>query len=101
MWMRWGFPLKRHEGDDYFFSEELQGAKHFGVWPLAQAAQACFGAPQWPATHPVPQASIEFEVADEAALREAAAELADRGHVLIHGAKMEALGSDGGAAAVG
>jgi catechol 2,3-dioxygenase-like lactoylglutathione lyase family enzyme len=87
-----GLPLKRHEGDDYFFSEELEGAKHFGVWPLAQAAQACFGAPEWPATHPVPQACVEFEVADEAAPREAAAELAARGHVLIHQAKMEPWG---------
>jgi catechol 2,3-dioxygenase-like lactoylglutathione lyase family enzyme len=87
-----GLPLKRHEGDDYFFSEEVEGAKHFGVWPLAQAAQACFGAPEWPSTHPVPQACIEFEVADEGALRAAATELAERGHALIHEAKMEPWG---------
>ena len=36
----------------------------FGIWPLAQAAQACFGNPEWPADRPVPQASIEFEVTD-------------------------------------
>ncbi len=36
-----GLPL---EGEnDYFHSEEIAGSKHFGVWPLSQAAQACFG----------------------------------------------------------
>jgi hypothetical protein len=34
--------------------------------PLTQAARACFGTPEWPAERPVPQASIEFEVADPA-----------------------------------
>ena len=44
-----GLPLHAASpGDDYFFSEEVGGAKHFGVWPLSQAAQACFGTPEWP-----------------------------------------------------
>ncbi len=40
------------------------------TWPAAdgapkvQAAQACFGTPDWPVKRPVPQASVEFEVAD-------------------------------------
>ncbi|MEN3382654.1 MAG: hypothetical protein V7608_2698 [Hyphomicrobiales bacterium] len=27
-----GLPLKPHAGDDYYFSESIPGAKHFGVW---------------------------------------------------------------------
>ena len=51
---------------DYFFTDKLAGAKHFGVWPLGEAAQSCFGRPEWPADVPVPQATIEFEVDDVA-----------------------------------
>ncbi len=54
-----GLPLQAAEGDDYLHSEDIDGAKHFGVWPLRQAAQACFGSDQWPADRPVPQASVE------------------------------------------
>ena len=61
-----GLPLKRHEGDEYYFSESIEGSKHFGVWPLSQAAQACFGTTVWPPDRPVPHACFEFEVADEA-----------------------------------
>src|SRR5262252_4800517 len=71
---------------DYVFTEKLAGAKHFGLWPLAEAAEACFGASKWPADVPVPQATIEFEVDDVA---EAAATLERRGHRLIHGARTE------------
>src|SRR4051812_42022647 len=28
---------------DYVFTETLAGAKHFGLWPLAEAAETCFG----------------------------------------------------------
>jgi hypothetical protein len=38
-----GLPLQAGEGDDYLHSEDIEGAKHFGVCPLRQAAQACFG----------------------------------------------------------
>src|SRR6478752_4581158 len=37
-----GLPLKQLDGD-YFASEEISGCRHFGVWPLTQAAEACFG----------------------------------------------------------
>lgn len=84
-----GLPL---EGDDYAHSENIGGSKHFGVWPLAQAAQACFGTPDWPSDRPIPQASIEFEVADEAAVGEAARELAERGYLLLHPARTEPWG---------
>ena len=42
-----GLPLEAGEGGDYFHSERIDGTKHFGVWPLAQAAQACFGEAEW------------------------------------------------------
>ena len=44
-----GLPLEPDAGGEYFHSEQIGGSKHFGVWPLAQAAQACFGADDWPA----------------------------------------------------
>jgi hypothetical protein len=70
-----GQPLEASEGDDYFHSEHIGGSKHFGVWPLTQAAQACFGTPEWPDDRPVPQASVEFEVGDPGAVQAAAGEL--------------------------
>lgn len=87
-----GLPLKAAEDGDYFYSEDIGGSAHFGVWPLAQAAEACFGAPEWPRDRPIPQASIEFEVADADAVREAAEELAAKGHELLHGPKLEPWG---------
>ncbi len=71
---------------DYVFTHRLDGVKHFGLWPLREAAMATFGADAWPADVPVPQASIEFEVADVAA---AAAELEAAGYRLLHGARTE------------
>ena len=86
-----GLPLERLEGE-YFASEHIAGSKHFGVWPLTEAAQACFGAGAWPADHPVPQASIEFELADADAVAHGAAELEAAGHRLLHGARTEPWG---------
>ena len=87
-----GLPLKRHEGDEYYFSESIEGSKHFGVWPLSQAAQACFGTTIWPPDRPVPHACFEFEVADEASVASAADELQTRGFTLLHGARNEPWG---------
>jgi catechol 2,3-dioxygenase-like lactoylglutathione lyase family enzyme len=70
------------EDGDYLFTHELEGTKHFGLWPLSEAANACFNTTEWPTDIPVPQASIEFEVADVAS---AAAE----GYRLIHEARTE------------
>jgi catechol 2,3-dioxygenase-like lactoylglutathione lyase family enzyme len=86
-----GLPLERMDGE-YLASERIGGSRHFGVWPLTQAAQACFGTPDWPAGRPVPQASIEFELADADAVAAGAAELEDRGHTLLHGARTEPWG---------
>jgi catechol 2,3-dioxygenase-like lactoylglutathione lyase family enzyme len=87
-----GLPLASGEGDDYIHSEKIDGAKHFGVWPLPQAAQACFGAEEWPPELAVPQASVEFEVADPEAVASAAAELRDAGFDLLHDAREEPWG---------
>lgn len=87
-----GLPLEHEPGDDYLHSERIGGAKHFGVWPLSQAARACFGTAEWPADHLVPQASVEFEVADAAAVAEAATELEAKGHRLLHRSRTEPWG---------
>ena len=86
-----GLPLEG-EGDGYYSSGNIAGSKHFGVWPLAEAAQACFGTPQWPAGRVVPQASIEFEVADAEAVAAAGAELQRAGYELVHAPRMEPWG---------
>src|SRR5487761_2798440 len=69
-----GLPLQG-EGDGYYHSEQIAGCKSFGIWPLSQAALACFGIDQWPAERPVPQVSIEFDVAQATAVAPAAREL--------------------------
>jgi catechol 2,3-dioxygenase-like lactoylglutathione lyase family enzyme len=86
-----GLPLEG-EGDGYYSSGDIPGSKHFGVWPLAEAAQACFGRPEWPAGRVVPQASIEFEVADVDAVAAAGAELEQAGYELLHPARTEPWG---------
>jgi catechol 2,3-dioxygenase-like lactoylglutathione lyase family enzyme len=86
-----GLPLKQLDGE-YFASEEIGGCKHFGVWPLTQAAEACFGTTSWPDDIRVPQVSIEFEVADVDAVAAAAEELRSRGHQLVHEARQEPWG---------
>jgi catechol 2,3-dioxygenase-like lactoylglutathione lyase family enzyme len=85
-----GLPLEGQ--DDYIHSENIGGCKHFGVWPLKQAAQACFGSNHWPAGQPVPQASIEFEVADPEAVAAAGEELTAAGYELLHPAREEPWG---------
>ncbi len=80
------------QGDDYQHSEAIAGCKSFGIWPLSQAAQACFGTPQWPEDRPVPQVSIEFDVADAAAVAPAARELEQAGYELLHPPREEPWG---------
>ena len=87
-----GLPLKPPvsvEGSEYLYSEGIAGAKHFGVWPLTEAAETCFGQSNWPDTHPVPQATIEFEVED---VESAARELQEGGHRLVHPTRTEPWG---------
>jgi catechol 2,3-dioxygenase-like lactoylglutathione lyase family enzyme len=86
-----GLPLQG-EGEGYQHSEQIAGCKSFGIWPLSQAAQACFGTDQWPAERPVPQVSIEFDVANAATVVPAARELEQAGYELLHGAREEPWG---------
>jgi catechol 2,3-dioxygenase-like lactoylglutathione lyase family enzyme len=86
-----GLPLKG-EGDGYYSSGSIPGCKHFGVWPLSQAAEACFGTPKWPADRIIPQASIEFEVKDADTVAVAGGELQRAGFELLHPARTEPWG---------
>lgn len=86
-----GLPLESESGD-YHHTEQVAGCKSFGIWPLTQAAQACFGTRQWPTDRPIPQSSIEFDVADAAAVGTATRELEQAGYELLHQAREEPWG---------
>ncbi|HEX3561252.1 MAG TPA: VOC family protein [Solirubrobacterales bacterium] len=87
-----GLPLEGEGQDGYYSSGKIPGSKHFGVWPLSEAAQACFGTSEWPADLPVPQVSIEFEVESAQAVQAAADELQSTGFSLLHPAREEPWG---------
>ena len=87
-----GLPLEGRGDHYYHHTEQIAGCKSFGIWPLAQAAEACFGTPQWPAERPVPQVSIEFDVSDAAAVGPAARELEQAGYELLHATREEPWG---------
>jgi catechol 2,3-dioxygenase-like lactoylglutathione lyase family enzyme len=70
-------------------TEKVDGVKHFGLWPLADAAESCFGAREWPADLAVPQAWIELDVDDVAT---AAEELRAKGYRILVGPKTEPWG---------
>jgi catechol 2,3-dioxygenase-like lactoylglutathione lyase family enzyme len=74
-----GLPFKEDAGG-YLHTGELEGVKHFALWPLAQAAESCFGTGEWPGHLPVPQAWIEFDVGD---IEKATAELKSHGYKLL------------------
>ena len=89
-----GLPLEIVGGgpdgpDAYVATERLDGVKHFGIWPLSAAAEACFGTSAWPADIPVPSGSLEFDVDDVDA---AAAELEAAGYRLLVRPKTEDWG---------
>jgi hypothetical protein len=86
-----GLPLESG-GGDYHYTGKVSGCKHFAVWPLAEAADACFGTTHWPADRTVPQVSVEFDVADAAAVSAAAQELQHAGYDLLHTAREEPWG---------
>jgi catechol 2,3-dioxygenase-like lactoylglutathione lyase family enzyme len=87
-----GLPLASGGDGEYIHSEQIGGCKHFGVWPLSQAAEACFGTAKWPRERPVPQVSIEFDVADPRAVGAAAQELQQAGYELLHPVREEPWG---------
>ena len=82
----------RTGGGDYHHSEQNGGCKSFGIWPLSQAAEACFGTPQWPTERPVPQVSIEFDVGDAGAVASASRELERAGYQMLHPPREEPWG---------
>ena len=85
-----GLPLATMDGNPtYFHGEGIDGVRHFAMWPLAQAAQSCFGSDDWPADIPVPQAWIEFDVEDVAS---AAKVLQAQGYKLLVAARKEPWG---------
>lgn len=87
-----GLPLAGEGEDGYLHSEQIPGTRHFGIWPLSQVAQACFGEGRWPEHLAVPQVSIEFEVADVDAVHAAAEELAAAGYEPLHPVRQEPWG---------
>lgn len=79
----------KEEAGAYLHTESLDGAKSFALWPLAHAAQSCFGRESWPEDVPVPQAWCEFDVDDVEA---ATAELEGRGYRMLVKNKREPWG---------
>ena len=86
-----GLPLRGRPGG-YQHSEQIVGCKSFGIWPLSEAAEACFGRSEWPAERPVPQVSVEFDVEDAAAVTSAVHDLESAGYELLHPPRTEAWG---------
>jgi hypothetical protein len=74
-----GIGFKEEDGE-YLHTEALAGAKTFALWPLAHAAQCCFGKNTWPAELQEPQAWLEFDVED---VEKATAELETRGYRML------------------
>lgn len=83
-----GIPFKEDAGG-YCYTQALQGAKHFALWPLSQAAQSCFGKDSWPENIPIPQAWLEFEVDS---VERATADLESRGYQMLVKNKKEPWG---------
>ncbi len=78
-----------HDTEGYLHTERVEGAKGFGLWPLAHAARSCFGTATWPKELPVPQAWLEFDVDD---VPKATQELKRRGYRLLVEARTEPWG---------
>ena len=83
-----GIPFKE-DSSGYLYTGALEGAKHFALWPLAQAAQSCFGNDSWPDSIPAPQAWLEFEVDN---VEEATATLESQGVRMLLKNKQEPWG---------
>lgn len=79
----------KEEADGYLHTVALAGAKSFALWPLSEAARSCFETKVWPSEVPVPQAWLEFEVADVAAATSA---LEARGYRMLVKNRLEPWG---------
>jgi catechol 2,3-dioxygenase-like lactoylglutathione lyase family enzyme len=85
-----GLPIEAMPQDpQYFHSEKIAGVRHFALWPLTHAADACFGTSRWPAHLPVPHAWLEFDVED---IVGATAALKARGYTLLVESRQEPWG---------
>lgn len=78
--------------ENYLFTDDIDGAKHFGVWPLQMAAQSCFGSDSWPSDMPIPQATLEFELSDIASVEAAVIEMKENGYHFVHDVREEPWG---------
>jgi hypothetical protein len=83
-----GLQFTREEGG-YLHTGEIDGVKHFALWPLSHAAQSCFGTDIWPKDVPVPYSWLEFDVEDVEATSE---ELKRKGYKLLVSARREPWG---------
>lgn len=83
-----GLSFEREPGG-YLHTDELEGVKHFALWPLSQAAQSCFGTDAWPTDVPVPHSWLEFDVED---VETASEELRRQGYNLLVAARKEPWG---------
>lgn len=79
----------KEEQNGYLHTEALPGARTFALWPLPLAAESCFGNSTWPSDVPVPQAWLEFDVAD---LEKASETLQAKGYRLLVAARKEPWG---------
>jgi catechol 2,3-dioxygenase-like lactoylglutathione lyase family enzyme len=76
----------------YFTNDDLDGVKAFALWPLAQAAEATFGTPEWPSDIPAPQAWVELDVESADAVAAAVEEMRAAGHRVLRDAHEEPWG---------
>jgi len=79
----------KEESGGYLHTGAMQGAKEFALWPLAQAAESCFGSAAWPESLPAPHAWLEFDVDS---VESATAELESRGYRMLIKNKKEPWG---------
>lgn len=85
-----GLPLEAMPNDEsYLHAEGMDGVRHFALWPLASAAESCFGTTEWPNDVPEPHSWMEFDVDDVAI---ASAELEQRGYKLLVNNRVEPWG---------
>jgi catechol 2,3-dioxygenase-like lactoylglutathione lyase family enzyme len=77
---------------NYWTNDILDGVKAFGLWPLDQAAESCFGTNTWPDDLPPPQAWMELDVQSPEAVAAAVVELEAAGLRLLRGAREEPWG---------
>src|SRR4029450_4590593 len=74
---------------DYYHGERLDGVRHFALWPLALAAESCFGTALWPDRVPAPHSWLEVDVEDVATATQV---LKDRGYTLLVDCRKEPWG---------